>query len=463
MRKGKKLGFLLASIFTILLLVGLALFMTAIFEGDKPHIRLEPLPQYISSPKTFKLEIGDKGRGLKSLLVTIEQGGRERKILEKRFPFKGLLNMDGLREHRIEFTVDPELLNLGQGRADLKVVVRDYSRRNGGDGNLAVLEHKLVVDTIPPAIRPLSRLNYINVGGTGLLVYVASSDTVKSGVYAGELFFPGFKAGPKYPEDNHVCYFTIPLNLKRGYQLFLWAGDRAGNSSKVGFYYKIRRKRFRTERINITDAFLSRVLPYFSDYLQGINGSDIEKFLWINRNLRKRNTQTFRELGQKSSAQQLWEGRWLRLKNSATMAHFGDRRLYYYKGRKVDEQVHLGVDLASLAHSKVPAANTGKVIFSGPLGIYGITVVLDHGQGLSSVYSHLSEALVQIGQMVKKGEIIGITGQTGLAGGDHLHFGVMVHGIFVNPVEWWDLHWIKDNVTRKLKLLSSGVTSERLR
>ncbi|MCP4682337.1 MAG: M23 family peptidase, partial [Desulfobacterales bacterium] len=44
-------------------------------------------------------------------------------------------------------------------------------------------------------------------------------------------------------------------------------------------------------------------------------------------------------------------------------------------------------------------------------------------------------------------------GQTGLAGGDHLHFGVMVGGVFVNPIEWWDSHWIQDNITRKLALL----------
>ncbi len=455
MKKGKKIGFFLASVFTISLLLALAWFVAAIFEGDPPTVKLEPLPEYISSAQNFRVTIKDKGRGLKSLVVTVEQTGRKVTLLEKRFPFKGLLNRQGLREQTIEFVLDPGALNLGQGRADVKVFARDYSRRNGGDGNLGLVEHKLVVDTIPPALRPVSRMNYVTVGGTGLLVYMASSDTRKSGIYVGELFFPGYRAGPSYPEDAHVCYFTIPYNLRRGYQLFLWAEDRAGNTSKVGFYYRVKRKRFRKERINITDTFLEKVLPYFSDYLQGHQGSDIEKFLWINRNLRKKNAQTFRELGQKSTNQQLWEGRWLRLKNAATMAHFGDQRLYYYKGRKVDQQVHLGVDLASLAHSKVPAANHGTVIFAGPLGIYGITVVLDHGQGLASVYSHLSQAMVEVGQEVKKGQVIGITGQTGLAGGDHLHFGVMVNGIFVNPIEWWDPHWIRDNVTRKLKLLAS--------
>jgi murein DD-endopeptidase MepM/ murein hydrolase activator NlpD len=135
------------------------------------------------------------------------------------------------------------------------------------------------------------------------------------------------------------------------------------------------------------------------------------------------------------------------------MARFGDRRTYYYKGQKIGSAVHLGVDLASLANSEVQAANNGRVLFAGPVGIYGMTVVLDHGQGLASSYSHLSKISVKTGQTVSKGEIIAYTGQTGLAGGDHLHFGVMVNGIFVNPVEWWDAHWVRDNIARKLLLI----------
>ena len=144
----------------------------------------------------------------------------------------------------------------------------------------------------------------------------------------------------------------------------------------------------------------------------------------------------------------------MRHKNAATTARFADRRIYYYKGEKIDEQIHLGVDLASLANSEVEAANNGRVIFADRLGIYGLTVILDHGQGVASTYSHLSKKLVEVGQRVKKGDVIGLNGQTGLAGGDRLHFGIMVGGVFVNPIEWWDPHWIQDNITTKLALLN---------
>ena len=179
---------------------------------------------------------------------------------------------------------------------------------------------------------------------------------------------------------------------------------------------------------------------------------DVTKFLKINRELREENAKKFFDLRTDTSPERLWDGVWVRLKNAATMAKFGERRSYYYKGQQIDEQTHMGVDLASLAHSGVQAANSGRVILAEPVGIYGLALVLDHGQGLASIYAHLSSINVKAGQKVSKGEIIATTGQTGLAGGDHLHFGIMVGGVPVNPVEWWDSHWIKDNIMKKLEL-----------
>jgi murein DD-endopeptidase MepM/ murein hydrolase activator NlpD len=296
-------------------------------------------------------------------------------------------------------------------------------------------------------------MHYVNVGGAGLVVYQTSSDTIESGLFVNDLFFPGFLTGGESQGEFNVCYFAIPHDIKAQPEIYLWAKDKAGNVSKASFYYHIRRKQFRTEEINITDRFLGHILPYFSFYAFQPESSDLEKFLKINQELRQENNLVFYNLKTKTGPKRLWKGSWIRLKNAATMAGFGDRRFYYYKGQKIDEQVHLGVDLASLANSEVQASNNGRVVFRDRLGIYGLTVALDHGQGIASVYSHLSEIRVAMGQEVMKGEVIGLTGQTGLAGGDHLHFGIMVNGVFVNPIEWWDSHWIHDNIDRKLEIL----------
>ena len=124
-------------------------------------------------------------------------------------------------------------------------------------------------------------------------------------------------------------------------------------------------------------------------------------------------------------------------------AGYADHRTYLYNNEKIDEQIHLGVDIASLEHANVGAANRGLVVFAEYLGIYGNTVILDHGQGIFSLYSHLSQIDVAVGTMVEKDTVLGLTGTTGMAGGDHLHFSMLVNGIFVDPIEWWDEEWVK--------------------
>jgi murein DD-endopeptidase MepM/ murein hydrolase activator NlpD len=452
--KNRKIIYYLALIPFVIILYLFGWLLTFSFEGEKPQVTLQALPLFLSKSQKFTLNIGDKKRGLKRLKVSISQEGREKTLFEEKFPFKGLLNGQGIHQYEKELVIDPLALNLAQGRVDLNVHVWDYSRRGGGDGNLTLTDRKMIVDTIPPAIRAISRMHNVNVGGAGLVVYQTSSDTQESGLFVDDLFFPGFPADGKAQKGYYLCYFAVSHDSSLKPSIYLWAKDRADNVSKATFYYHIRKKRFRKERMNISDKFLTRVLPYFSFYALDAEESDIKKYLKINKELRKENHHTFITLREKAKPERHWDGRpWLRLKKAATMARFADRRSYYYKGRKVDEQVHLGIDLASLTNSPVEAANNGTVVFAERNGIYGLAVVLDHGQGLASTYSHLSKIDVRTDQEVTKGEIIGFTGRTGLAGGDHLHFGMMVNGIFVDPKEWWDEHWINNNITKKLALL----------
>ncbi len=168
-------------------------------------------------------------------------------------------------------------------------------------------------------------------------------------------------------------------------------------------------------------------------------------YLEVNRNLRRANHELFQKISSHSNPQPLWSGAFRRF-SGKPMARFGDRRTYLYQNKAVDQQTHLGEDLASLVNSPVYAGNNGVVVYAEPLGIYGQTVILDHGLGVFSSYSHLSQIDVKVGDKVDKGAVLGRTGTTGLAAGDHLHFAINLQGEFVDPLEWWDPHWLKDQV-----------------
>lgn len=180
--------------------------------------------------------------------------------------------------------------------------------------------------------------------------------------------------------------------------------------------------------------------------------SAVDTFLKVNRDVRRENYEQIIRVTGSPANKKLWEGRFLRLPKSAPRAQFAERRTYRYKGKDIDKQVHMGIDLASIRQSPVPAANSGKIVFAGSLGIYGNTTIIDHGLGLFSLYAHLSSFARDQGEAVTQGDIIGRTGSSGMAGGDHLHFSMLVHNTFVNPIEWWDAEWIKNNISGKLEL-----------
>ncbi len=174
----------------------------------------------------------------------------------------------------------------------------------------------------------------------------------------------------------------------------------------------------------------------------------------MNSDLRKTNESRIAEVTSKASPSILWKGAFSQLSNSKVEANFADQRTYVYNGQPIDTSYHLGYDLSVTKRYPVEAANAGKVVLAEDLGIYGNTVILDHGLGLFTLYSHLSSIDVKPGDAVQARQVLGKTGETGLAGGDHLHYAVYLHGVAVLPVEWWDGKWINDNVTPKLEGMS---------
>jgi murein DD-endopeptidase MepM/ murein hydrolase activator NlpD len=413
------------------------------FEGEVPTIAMVPEPEAIGKEKQFTLTLEDQRSGLKEIRVTMQQAGRTIPVLSESFP-------SGTQRAERSLTIAPFALGMTDGQAVLRVEVRDRSWRGG---NPLVLEANVTLDTRPPTLSVLSKFHYLNQGGTGMIVFRASEPLARSAVEVGGKMFSGFPAG-----DNHGGFvlFAIPHDAPSKTDIVLVAEDRAGNPARTSFPYQLRPKKFRSDTIRVSQEFLQRAMPYFMDRDPALRGELEQIFLRVNRDMRQANEKTIQELCRNTAPEPLWSGHFLRMANAKPMAGFADRRSYVWQDREIDQQTHLGVDLASLVMSPIEAANRGRVVFAGELGIYGDTVLLDHGCGLFSMYSHLSQTSVQAGQMVEKGERVGISGSTGLAGGDHLHFSVLVGGVFVNPVEWWDPHWVKDNVEDKLALLQGA-------
>jgi murein DD-endopeptidase MepM/ murein hydrolase activator NlpD len=418
-------------------------------EGEKPSIEPVVLSTTFGMSQKLSLNISDQKSGLKKVWVGMLKDGKETVLFEKIFTRTDLFHGSDVKQMPLEITIEPKAMGFSDGAALLRLAVWDCSWRRWGHGNTSYIEKEILIDTKPPEIEILSTNHNISRGGAALVVYRVSESCPKSGVKVGKHIYPGHSG---YFEDNHlkIAFFALRHDQGTGTSLMLEATDSAGNIAIAGFPSHIRNKKFKKDNILLSDKFLNRKIPEFEADIGGNQGTPIDNFLKVNRDLRQANYETIKTIVGETDTTMHWQGTFQRLPRSATRATFAEKRAYKYQGRTVDHQTHLGIDLASVAQSSVPAANSGRVSFVEALGIYGKTVVLDHGFGLVSMYSHLSRTSVQKDQIVKKGDIIGHTGTTGMAGGDHLHFSILIHDTFVNPIEWWDAQWIKHNVTSKL-------------
>jgi len=315
----------------------------------------------------------------------------------------------------------------------------------------------------PPRIAVLSTKHYVNHGGSEFVIYKATPPDVASGVRVGDIEYPGFPVSGAgvTGADSSVkgAFFALLYDQPLNTPIVAFARDEAGNQAKASFVDNVFEKPFKKSRIEIDDKFMNKTVPDIVEHSPELKMAPpaqdspemLQAFLRVNGELRKSNAQEIAAMAAKTSPSRLWEGTFVQLGNSQVEASFADRRTYVYKGKEIDQQTHLGFDLAVTEHVPVAAANAGTVLNASWLGIYGNCVILDHGMGVQSLYAHLMSFDVKVGDKVTRGQIVGRSDSTGLAGGDHLHFTMLVGGRMVNPVEWWDAHWIADRVDRKLK------------
>lgn len=431
------------------LLIG---FVAVRVEGEPPSIAMDvPSPLYLGKSAEIAIRLADPKSGLRRLQAGLNKDGKDIVLADVDFESSGVFGSGKVRSDTVRLKIDPAALGLSDGKAALRIALWDYSWRNWWHGNITEVRREVVIDTRPPVIELLTPQNYVNQGGTGLAIYRLSEPCPTSGVRVGDNLFPGY-SGHYGDPAIHIAFFALGHSQSAATPIMLEAKDQAGNGVRVRYPYYFRKKVFKKDTITVSDGFINQILPEFKPLLPATLPPALkDKFVFINRDLRQANYRSIVEATRKSEADMLWKGVFLRLPNSAPRAGFADHRTYLYEGREIDQQDHLGVDLASLAQAPVPSANSGVVVHTGFIGIYGQTVILDHGFGLFSMYSHLSQIAVKPGDRVAKGDLLGNTGSTGLAGGDHLHFSILVQDTFVDPVEWWDAHWISDNITLKLE------------
>ncbi|SNZ11385.1 M23 family metallopeptidase [Hydrogenobacter hydrogenophilus] len=415
--KGKLLKFLFFSG-----IAGITVYMFFSLITGKPQVENLRDITFIPAQKDAILRLkGD----VKRATIKILQGEREFILYDA--PPQG---------KAIPLHLAPRQMGLTDGKAKLLITLR-Y-----GLLGRKTYQMDTWIDTLPPKLEVVGYTRYVPQGGTGA-VKARVKDGYSAYLQVGEERYPMYPVG----KEEYFTLYPVKVDQDPSTTIKVVAYDLAGNSTTALLKIQIKKVQFKTDRIKLSEEFIKKVIIP----LLGRDMPPIDAFKEVNENWRKKDVENLKRIGSNSTAKKLWEGNFLQLPGSKVISTFGDIRYYYYQDREISMSRHMGYDFASVENAPVPASNSGIVVFTGNMGIYGNMVVIDHGFGLMSLYGHLSEIKVKKRQFVKKGDIIANTDSTGLALGDHLHFGIMVHGIEVNPKEWLDAKWLKTNIDSVLE------------
>ncbi len=449
----RKKSSLVSKIIGVLLLAGIAfavwhIYTAPEFEKIKPQIDT-PKNLYWNRINPLKITVRDN-EALKSYEIELSDGKNSVML------GKGLF-----QQHRKEETLllkypKSKVLNPKAKKIIVTVKVNDKSMWNMLNGNSAQKSIELALDNKHPTVNILASSRTINQGGSALVVFQAEDENLDQ-LYieaAGNIFKPQ----PYKKEGYYAALIAWPFT-KSTFEAKIVAIDLASNKrvKRIPFYHS--NKRYKTSHIKARDKFIDGKITdlALSDPDYASITDKFQKLKSINETMRLKNEDLIHKLTKNVSSELLksWKvKKFYPLRNGQKVASFGDHRYYYYdtKDNIISESYHVGYDLASNSMANIKASNSGKVIFASDNGIYGNMPVIDHGLGLYTLYGHCSQILVKDGDTVKAGDIIAKTGKSGLALGDHLHFGMLVQGVEVRPVEWFDQSWIRkfiDNVFKE--------------
>jgi murein DD-endopeptidase MepM/ murein hydrolase activator NlpD len=452
--------FLFAFVLAVLVAAGGAYVIAGRAGG--PSIQVVKPEKFVGTSTPVEVTVSAPAGQLTAVKLVFEQNGKQTTLYEANAQPSG----EGVKAEgntvRITRTIGKDTvpdLKTGAGRIVVTASRKVFRGIRTLSANVA---RDVQVRLERPQVAVVSSKHYINLGGSEMVVYRATPADVMSGVVVGDLEYPGFPAngastieGVKLDDPAlRIAFFALRWDQNVNTPMRLFARDEAGNTGYADFDHTTFPKKFKKSRIELDDKFLDRVVPAILAGTTEIKpeGDTVAKFVAINSQLRRKNAEKIASFAKQTAPEILWRGVVFHpFTNNAVESAFADTRTYVYHGKEVDQQTHLGFDLASFTNMKVLAANRGKVLFADELGIYGNCVILDHGMGVQSLYGHLSSFSVKAGDMVEKEQELGRSGMTGLAQGDHLHFTMLVSGQMVSPIEWWDQHWIQDRILRKLQ------------
>ena len=444
--KKNGIGSLWIYIVLIVFLIGVIFMLfSSIFERSAPKIKVDN-EIYWNFQKTINVSIFDNTK-IKSYEIVFVDGDKRIKLDTKVVKEEnGVLDLEILPPQFDEFYKPKE--------GSLRIQAFDTSKWNFFKGNETVVNSKIIIDKKSPVANVITNSYLLRQGGSGIVIVEILDDNLKD-YYISFNDEELFELFPFHKKNYYISIITWPIDIKEFKRVNVVAVDLAGNKTETKVPYYIKNFKEKVDDIKISDDFINNVSKHvLENSNMNVPLDPVEIFVKTNKELREINVKTIREVSRKNFANKTNTAfdikPFIRLPNAATFAKFGERRHYFYNDKKIDEAWHLAMDWASIKRAEITVSNPGKVIFKDYLGIYGDTVIVDHGFGLGSLYAHTSSIKVEVNDEVKVGQHIANTGATGAVFGDHLHFGMLVQGIEVNPNEWLDFGWMKTNVTKTI-------------
>lgn len=424
-------------------------------EGEPPEVVLEG-PLWIGKEtREVAFTARDAGSGLRRLEVVLETAEGARPLLETEA--RGGFLLGTADDDPGQFTVLVSGQDLADGEGRLRLRATDWSWAGGFAGNTTEVEVPVTIDTRPPRIGIESGLTYVRRAGAAAVAYTLDEPATRDGVTVDENFFAGFSAsspdaagGPQGAGDRRVAVFAVPRDADGAPRIRVTATDRAGNVAERGWATEFQDRTFEEVPVRLPERFFEEKVPELAERL-GIDASDVAAaFRTINERVRAENEARIAEVASAAREPRHFVGGFEQMRNSQVTSRFAEERSYRWQGSEISRAVHYGYDLASTRNAPVTATNAGRVVFADELGIYGRCVIVDHGLGVTSLYGHLERIDVAVGDVVERGDTLGVSGATGLAGGDHLHFAILVGGVYVDPLEWWDASWVRKRVESRI-------------